>query len=377
MVASSFNALIKEMTGFSVASPDMTWEATPAGKSGGLRACGMACALSIVIPVYNEEAALPLLFTELDRILEMLPFGAREVEIVLVNDGSHDRSWDRIVTRCDLDSRCVGINLSRNFGHQAALVAGLEAARGESVISMDADLQDPPDVIPKMLEARLQGYDVVYATRVARGKETWEKKATAKLFYRLMDVISGVSVPENTGDFRLLSRRALIEILKLRESHRFLRGLVPWVGFPQTQVLYDRADRVTGNTHYSRRKMLLLAVDGIASMSSAPLRLAYLLSCGLFAVFVGYIVYVLYEHFVLGGPLVSGWTSLMAAITIFGAIQLLMLGVMGEYLGRIYEQAKHRPLYIVQEFKRENFAEAPSEAGPIGTSNGGGSIHPV
>jgi len=360
-----------EMKRFDVVSPKVTPDATTARGADGPRAQGMACALSLVIPVYNEEAALPLLFAELDRVLEMLPVGAREVEIVLVNDGSRDHSWDRIAARCAHDPRCVGLNLSRNFGHQAALVAGLETARGESVISMDADLQDPPDVIPKMLEARRQGYDVVYATRVARGKESWEKKVTAKIFYRVMRLISGVSIPENTGDFRLLSRRALIEILKLRESHRFLRGLVPWVGFPQTQVLYDRADRVTGKTHYSRRKMLLLALDGIASMSSVPLRLAYFLSCGLFAVFIGYIVYVLYEHFVLGGPLVRGWTSLMAAITIFGAIQLLMLGVMGEYLGRVYEQAKERPLYIIQEIKRQDAAPAPGRAGPNDASNGG------
>ncbi len=366
-----------EVKRVNVISPNVTRDATTAGGPDGPRVSGTARALSIVIPVYNEEATLPLLFAELDRVLEMLTVGAGEVEIVLVNDGSRDRSWDRIVSRCDQDSRCVGINLSRNFGHQAALVAGLEMARGESVISMDADLQDPPDLISKMLEARRCGYDVVYATRVARGKETWEKKVTAKLFYRVMSAISGVSIPENTGDFRLVSRRALIEILKLRESHRFLRGLVPWVGFPQTQVFYNRADRVTGSTHYSWRKMLLLALDGIASMSTVPLRLAYFLSCGLFAVFIGYIAYVLYEHFVLGGPLVRGWTSLMAAITIFGTIQLLMLGVMGEYLGRVYEQAKQRPLYIIQEIKREGAGLAQGGPGPNGAPNGGESGHTI
>jgi dolichol-phosphate mannosyltransferase len=158
----------------------------------------------------------------------------------------------------------------------------------------------------------------------------------------------------------------LIELSKLGESHRFLRGLVPWIGFPQTQVLYNRADRVAGSTNYSWRKMLLLALDGIASMSTFPLRLAYFLSCGLFAVFVGYIVYVLYKHFVLGGQLVPGWTSLMAAITIFGAIELLMLGVMGEYLGRVYEQAKQRPLYIIQEIKREEVVRVPGCAEAFG-----------
>jgi dolichol-phosphate mannosyltransferase len=358
-------------------SLNVTRDAATAGRADESRAPRMSCALSLVIPVFNEEEALPLLFAELDRVLEKLPLATREVEIVLVNDGSRDRSWDKIVARCEQDPRCVGINLSRNFGHQAAMVAGLETARGESVITMDADMQDPPDLIPKMLEARQQGYDVVYATRVSRGKESLEKKVTAKLFYRLMSLISGVSVPENTGDFRLLSRRALIEILKLGESHRFLRGLVPWVGFPQTQVLYNRADRITGSTHYSWRKMILLAIDGIASMSTVPLRLAYFLSCGLFAVFVGYIVYVLYEHFVLGGQLVPGWTSLMAAITIFGAIELLMLGVMGEYLGRVYEQVKHRPLYIVQEIKRENAVRSEAGSNPDRVSKAEGSVRPA
>jgi len=163
--------------------------------------------------------------------------------------------------------------------------------------------------------------------------------------------LSGLSIPRNTGDFRLLSRRALTELSRLRETHRFLRGLVPWLGFPQIQIYYDRADRVAGETHYSFGKMLRFAFDGIASMSIRPLRLAYLLSLLLFAVFVGYIVYVLFDHFVRGGELVPGWTSIMSAITIFGTIQLLLFGVFGEYLGRIYEQAKNRPLYIIQEIK--------------------------
>jgi dolichol-phosphate mannosyltransferase len=246
----------------------------------------------------------------------------------------------------------VGVNLSRNFGHQLALAAGLESARGDVVISMDADLQDPPEVLPRMIEAYRQGYDVVYGTRAERGQEPFTKRVTAQMFYWLIEKISGVAIPRNTGDFRLLSRRALSELAKLRESHRFLRGLVPWIGFPQTQVFYDRADRVAGETHYPFHKMLLLAFDGIASMSRAPLRLAYALSLGLFAVFVGYICYVLYDHFVRGGTLVPGWTSIMSAITIFGTIQLLLFGVFGEYLGRVYEQVKQRPLYIIQEIKR-------------------------
>jgi dolichol-phosphate mannosyltransferase len=281
--------------------------------------------------------------------------------VVLVNDGSKDKSWQMIAAQCSRTPGYVGVNLSRNFGHQLALAAGLETARGDVVVSLDADLQDPPAVILEMIEAHRQGYDVVYATRRERGTEPFTKRITAHFFYLLIEKLSGVPIPRNTGDFRLLSRRALTELARLRESHRFLRGLVPWIGFPQTQVFYDRADRAAGETHYPFRKMLRLAFDGIASMSTKPLRLAYVLSLLLFAVFVGYIFYVLYDHFIRGGALVPGWTSIMSAITIFGTIQLLLLGVFGEYLGRIYEQAKNRPLFIVQEIKRaDGDASTPS-----------------
>ena len=313
---------------------------------------GSGYLLSIVIPIYNEEAALPALFRELGHICETELKDYGPVEIVLVNDGSRDQSWTLISEQCSHRPDWVGVNLSRNFGHQLELVAGLETARGEAVVSMDADLQDPPAVIVQMLEAYNKGYDVVYGTRKSRGQEPFTKRITAAIFYLVIERLSGVAIPRNTGDFRLLSRRALAELSRLPETHRFLRGLVPWIGFPQTQVYYDRNDRVAGATHYPFRKMLRLAFDGVTSLSTKPLRLAYLFSLLLFAVFVGYIVYVLFKHFVLGGALIPGWTSLMSAITIFGTIQLLLFGVFGEYLGRIYEQVKHRPLYIIQDIQR-------------------------
>ena len=319
-----------------------------------------AISLSIVIPVFNEEAGLPNLFRELTRVRDELLQSHGPVEIILVDDGSKDKSWGLISAQCARDSGYVGVKLSRNFGHQLALTAGLESARGEAVVSMDADLQDPPEVIVQLLAAHRQGYDVVYATRADRGTETLGKRVTALLFYRLIEKVSGVPILRNTGDFRLLSRRALTELARLRETHRFLRGLVPWIGFPQTQVFYDRGDRTAGRTHYPFHKMLLLAFDGIASMTTAPLRLAYAVSLALFAIFVGYIFYVLYDHFIRGSELVPGWTSIMAAITIFGTIQLLLLGVFGEYLGRIYEQSKRRPLYIVEEVKRAESAAKDS-----------------
>ena len=321
--------------------------------------------LSIVIPVYNEAETLPELFRELKRVREAELRNAGPLEIVLVDDGSKDRSWELVSAECDRDPAYVGIKLSRNFGHQLALAAGLEAARGEAVVSMDADLQDPPALIPEMLAAHRQGYDVVYATRKSRGSEPWSKRASAALFYFVMEKISGVPIPRNTGDFRLLSRRALTELAKLRESHRLLRGLVPWIGFPQTQVMYDRADRVAGETHYPWHKMMLLAWDGITSMSRAPLRLAYSVSMLLLTVFLGYVLYVLFNHFARGDKLVPGWTSLMATTTIFGTAQLVLLGVFGEYLGRIHEQVKQRPLYVIDQVKRVGAqAEGKGGGGP-------------
>ena len=319
--------------------------------------------LSIVIPVFNEEAALPVLFGELENTCAKLLKPHGPVEIVFVNDGSTDKSWDLIAAHCRRHPGCIGVNLSRNFGHQLALSAGLETARGDMVVTMDADLQDPPEVILEMIEACRRGYDVVYATRRERGAETLTKRLTARFFYFLIEKLSGTPILHNTGDFRLLSRRALTGLSRLRETHRFLRGLVPWIGFPQTQVFYDRADRVAGETHFPFRKMLRFAFDGIVSMSAMPLRLAYVLSLLLFGIFVGYMVYVFYNHFFRGGELVPGWTSIMSAITIFGTIQLLLLGVFGEYLGRIYEQSKNRPLFLIQEIAQ---AETETTAPPAG-----------
>lgn len=305
--------------------------------------------LSLVIPVFNEEQTLPLLFARIDSALAGPLRDLGTIEVVLVDDGSADRSWELIAARCRQDARCTGVRLSRNFGQQAALTAGLEAARGEAVVSLDADLQDPPELIPEMVAMYRKGYDVVYGTRRSRGTEPWLKRVTATGFYTLMERISGVRIARATGDFRLMSRRALTHLASLRETHRFLRGLVPWIGLAQTRVLYDRGDRIAGATHFPLHKMMMLAFDGIASMSVAPLRLAFLMSVLLFAVCVGYIGVTVVKFFVFGVPMVPGWTSLMATVTIFGTIQLLLLGIFGEYIGRIYEQVKQRPIYLVSE----------------------------
>ena len=309
--------------------------------------------LSIVIPVYNEEQSLPLLFREMDQLKEETWKYYWELEILMVNDGSTDGSWDIITQKCESDKDYAGINLSKNFGHQYALTAGIEMALGEVVVTMDADLQDPPSLIAEMVSKYKEGYDVVHTTRIKRGKEPLFKKITANSFYFLIEKISNVKLYRNTGDFRLISRRALTQLAMMKETHRFLRGLIPWIGYPQTQVFFNRKDRIAGDTHYSLVKMMLLAFDGIASMSTAPLRLAYLLSAFLFTIFIGYIVSSAFKYFFLGIELVPGWASMMSAITIFGTINLLLLGIIGDYIGRIYEQTKNRPLYIISEIKRK------------------------
>ena len=309
-------------------------------------------AVSLVIPIYNEEEALPVLFCRLEGVLKhsLARFG--RCEVVLINDGSADKSWTLIEEQCRKHPAFVGLRLSRNFGHQLAMTAGLEAARGEVAITLDADLQDPPELIAQMIDVHREGYDVVHATRRTRGEEDPIKRHTAFLFYKIIGYVSHISIAPNTGDFRLLSRRVLDHLAKMGEMHRFLRGLIPWIGFPQTQIFYDRASRSAGETHYPFHRMLFLAFDGITSMSTAPLRLAYGVAVLLFVFFLGYVGYVTIHHFGWGAPLVPGWTSLMCSITLFGTIQLILVGIMGEYVGRIYEQVKQRPLYVVQEICR-------------------------
>jgi glycosyltransferase involved in cell wall biosynthesis len=306
--------------------------------------------LSIVIPIHNEESVLPKLIEALDRVRRTELKEVRS-EVILVDDGSSDRSWSLISAQCLRDPAYVGIKLSRNFGQQYALTAGLEASRGKAVISMDADLQDPPEIIPKLLAAHQEGYDVVYATRTSRGEESWGKSLAANIFYFALAKVSGVPIQRNAADFRLMSRRSLLELSKLRESHRFVRGLVPWIGFPQTQIHYERANRQAGKTHYSWNKLLRLGFDGIASMSQLPLRLAYGTCLILFLLFFSYIIY---EMIFSNEKLMPGWSSLMCAIIIFGTAQLLVIAVFGEYLGRVHEQVKNRPLYIVEEIQRSD-----------------------
>ena len=298
--------------------------------------------LSIVIPCYNEQEVLPKLHSGLLDTLDKL---AIEFEVILVDDGSKDATWRLLSELNKNDSRFKALRLSRNYGHQIALTCGLDQAQGEVVVIMDADLQDPPEVIPQMLEKWREGYDVVYGKRMRRDGDSPSKRFFAFSFYRIMNLLTGMTIPRDTGDFRLMDKAALNAFRELRERQRFIRGMVSWIGFNQAPVYYDRPKRAAGVTKYPFKKSFLLALDAITSFSYAPLRLASLLGflLSLFA-FLYIIVVILLKFAGINFP---GYTSLMATILLLGGVQLVVLGVIGEYLGRIYEEVKGRPLYYI------------------------------
>jgi polyisoprenyl-phosphate glycosyltransferase len=299
--------------------------------------------LSVVIPVFNEVAVIPELGKRLAAVLEAL--GCRW-EVVFVDDGSTDGSTDLVRQLCSSDARSKLVVLSRNFGHQSAITAGMDYAHGDAVVIMDADLQDPPEVIGELLARFREGFDVVYGVRKRRAGETLLKRWTAALFYRALRAMVGVSIPPDAGDFRLLSRRVVLALGALRETHRFVRGMVAWVGFRQTAVYYDRAERFAGATHYPFRKMLRFALDGVAAFSSVPLKLVTWLgiASGLIGVAVAtWAAYVRLVH----TAYVGGWTTIMVAVCLGSSAQLLMTAILGEYIGRIHDEVKRRPLYLV------------------------------
>ncbi len=300
--------------------------------------------LSVVIPAYNEEANIQPMVERLRGAVAPLVSG---LEIVFVDDGSHDGTWTAICELAAGDPRVRGIRFARNFGHQAALTAGVDAARGRAVVIIDADLQDPPEVIPEMLARWREGFEVVYGQREEREGETWFKKATARWFYRLLSRITSVDIPVDTGDFRLMGPRAVAAFRSLPERNRFIRGLVAWLGFPQTAVRYRRKPRAAGKTKYPLRKMVRLAVDGIVGFSYLPLRLATLLGFIVSGFSFLYILVVIGLE--IAGINWPGYTSLMASILFLGGVQLVMIGILGEYIGRIFDEVKRRPLYLVQE----------------------------
>jgi len=303
-------------------------------------------ALSIVIPCYNEAGCLEILHTRVSAAARSAI--GEDYEIVLVNDGSRDGTWPLMQRLAAADPRLVAINLSRNHGHQLALTAGLDLCAGEQILIIDADLQDPPELLCEMRGVMAaEQADVVYAVRRKREGETWFKKLTAAAFYRVLDRVTDTPIPLDTGDFRLMSRRALDAFLSLPEQARFIRGMVAWVGFRQVPFAYDRAERHAGETNYPIAKMVRLALDAVTGFSTAPLRFASHASVILAGASLLLLFYIAYG-FIAGNP-VPGWTSTMLVVVVLSAIQMFVLGMIGEYLGRLYVESKRRPLYLVAD----------------------------
>lgn len=301
--------------------------------------------LSVVVPCFNEEAGLSELYRRLKAVLSAT---GKSHEIIFVNDGSDDTTWQQMEQLARRDANIIALDLSRNFGHQIALSAGLRFAQGEYVLILDADLQDPPELLSDMLALmKKESADVVYGQRRSRDGESKFKLLTAAFFYRLLKRMTDVPIPLDTGDFRLMSRRALRIINEMPEHHRFIRGMVGWIGFRQVPLLYDRKERFAGTTKYPLKRMFKFALDAITGFSILPLRLAVYsgLLAGLVA--IGLMVYVLGSWF--SGQVVQGWTSLTMIVLWISSLQLLILGVMGEYLGRLYLESKRRPLFVIQQ----------------------------
>jgi glycosyltransferase involved in cell wall biosynthesis len=302
-------------------------------------------ALSVAIPCYDEAAGLSELYRRTTSACRAAVNG--DYEIVLVNDGSNDETWEAICSLADRDPHVAGINLSRNHGHQLALTAALEFTCGERVLILDADLQDPPELLPKMMHLMDEGADVVYGQRRSRAGETPMKRATASLFYWILDKLTEIPIPRDTGDFRLVSRRVLDVLQGMPERHRFIRGMISWIGFRQVPLVYDRAPRFAGHTKYPFRRMLTFAFDAITSFSVRPLRMGLYL--GLMMCFAACLLIVLTLVWWLVFAPLPGWTSLMVMFLLIGGVQTLLLGLIGEYLSRLYLQSKNRPLFIVRD----------------------------
>lgn len=305
--------------------------------------------ISILIPVYNEEESICMLYNRLKMVLENIDY---DHEILFVNDGSKDNSL-RMIQKLRKEDPCVSyLNLSRNYGKEIAMAAGFDYILGDAVIIMDADLQDPPELIPEMVSFWEQGYDDVYAKRRNREGESWLKKKTSFWFYRILKKLSKVEIQEDTGDFRLLDRRAIEAIRKIKEQHRYTKGFFSWIGFNKKEILFDRDPRIAGTTKWNYFKLLDLAIEGIISFSAMPLRISTILGFMIAIFSFIYMIYVIIKTLLFGDP-VAGYPSLVSLILFLSGIQFIILGVIGEYLGRVFNETKNRPLYFIDEYNNE------------------------
>ncbi|MBU3660090.1 MAG: glycosyltransferase family 2 protein [Flavobacteriales bacterium] len=310
----------------------------------------MSCDISIVVPVYNEEKSIRLMY---DRLLASISNISSNFEIIYVNDGSRDNSFLELVKLSKEDSRVKFINFSRNFGHQIAVTAGLDKSKGDAVVIIDGDLQDPPEVIPQMYAKHKEGFEVVYGQRLKRKGESFFKKITAKYFYRILKSITSVNIPVDTGDFRLIDRKIVNDLKNMPEQNKFLRGQIAWLGYRQTSVFFERDERKFGETGYPFSKMLKFALDGITGFSDVPLQ--FVTKTGIFISFISFLIilYAIFSHFVLEKT-ITGWTSLIISSMFIGGVQLISIGIIGEYISRINKNVQNRPLYIIDQTNIED-----------------------
>ena len=306
--------------------------------------------ISIIIPAYNEEESIPLLYKRVDKVIENMK--NYEFEVLFVNDGSKDKTIEIIRDLRKIDNRICYVDLSRNFGKEIAMIAGIDHATGDCVIFMDADLQDPPELIPELVKYWEEGYDDIYAKRKSRKGESWLKKFTSKMYYTILQRLTKVEIQKDTGDFRLLDRRCVNALKKLRESQRNTKSMFSWIGYKKKEVLYDRDSRVAGKTKWNYIKLMDLAIDGITSFTTSPLRAATFIAIPTFMVLFVYFAYVIAKCFIVHQA-IQAFQAIILLILFFSGVQILLFGIMGEYLGRIFNETKNRPLYLVNEYNGE------------------------
>lgn len=303
--------------------------------------------VTILVPAYNEQEVLHLLYDRLEKLMnENTNY---DFEVLLVNDGSKDKTFEIMQELREKDKRFCYLNLSRNFGKETAMIAGLDYCKGDAVVIIDADLQDPPELIPEMIKYWEEGYDDVYAKRKFREGETWLKKFTSKMYYRVLQGFTRIEIQKDTGDFRLLDRRCVEALKSMRENQRYTKGLFSIIGYNKKEILYDRDPRAAGQTKWNYGKLIDLSIDGITSFTTSPLRWAALIGCGVSVIGFVYMLYIIIKTIVTGID-VPGYASLMVVILFLGGIQLIFLGIIGEYLGRTFNESKHRPLYFIERY---------------------------
>ena len=306
--------------------------------------------ISIIVPAYNEEESLPFLYERLTKLIDSIE--NYEFEVLFINDGSKDRTLELIKEIRQKDERFCYVNLSRNFGKEVAMMAGLDYAKGDAVIFIDADLQDPPELIPELIKYWEEGYDDVYAKRKSREGETFFKKFTSKLYYQVLQKLSKVEIQKDTGDFRLLDRRCVNALKKMRETQRCSKSMFSWIGYKKKEVMYDRDPRVAGTTKWNYKKLVDLAIDGITAFTTSPLRISTFLSIPTFLAFVIYLIYIIVKC-ITNNCGVQGYQTIILLNLFFFGVIILLIGIIGEYLGRIFNETKNRPLYFVDEYNGE------------------------